>query len=75
MKLQLEKKLQDAENELIQSNLDARLQQLENLDNQQKLYFKNYDDQVQKLNADVANIAKIRESLPDGCFRRMHLEP
>jgi len=71
----LENRLREAEKDLKASDLDARVSQLEKMNEEQKLWIKNYEEEVAKLAADVANIAKIRESLPDGCFRRLHLEP
>lgn len=71
----LETRLREAEKDLKTTDLDARVNQLDKLNEEQKLWIKNYEDEVNKLAADVANIAKIRESLPDGCYRRLHLEP
>lgn len=71
----LENRLREAEKDLKATDLDARVAQLEQMNEEQKRWIKSYEDEVAKLAADVANIAKIRESLPDGCFRRLHLEP
>lgn len=71
----LEQRLADAEKELKNSNLDLRIQDLQNLNQNQKGWIKDYQDEVNKLIRDVNNIAKIRESLPNGCFRRSRLEP
>lgn len=72
---ELENRLRDAEKDLKGTDLDSRVNQLEMLNKEQTKWIKDYEDEVNKLSADVANIAKIRESLPDGCFRRLHLEP
>lgn len=71
----LEQRLEEARQEYQTSNLDDRVDKLRKLDEDQKNWIHNYEDEVKKLAADVANIAKIRESLPDGCFRRLRLEP
>ena len=72
---ELENRLREAEKDLKTTDLDARVGQLEKMNDEQKLWIKSYEDEVAKLASDVANIAKIRESLPNGCFRRLHLEP
>ena len=72
---ELENKLRQAEAEVKAIDLDGRILQMESMENEQKRWIKDYENEVNKLAADVANIAKIRESLPDGCYRRLHLEP
>lgn len=71
----LEQRLRDAERELKTADLDTRVHQLKKLNDEQKKWIHNYEDELAKLAADVANIAKIRQSLPDKCFRRNRLEP
>jgi hypothetical protein len=43
--------------------------------NQQAQWVKNYLDEVDRLQADVQNIEEISKSLPDGCWKRVQLEP
>jgi hypothetical protein len=43
--------------------------------NQQAQWVKNYQDEVDRLEADVLNIEDISNSLPDGCWKRVQLEP
>ncbi|XP_046913817.1 laminin subunit gamma-1 isoform X2 [Dermatophagoides farinae] len=71
----LEQRLRDAEREFRTADLDSRVMHLEKLNEEQKKSIHNYEDELEKLSADVANIAKIRQSLPDKCFRRNRLEP
>lgn len=71
----LEQRLLDANNDYKASNLDDRVDKLRKMDEDQKKWIHSYEEEVRKLAADVANIAKIREALPDGCFRRLRLEP
>lgn len=73
--LELEQRLAEAEKERKNDNLDGRIAQLSKTFDEQKKWIHDYEDEVNKLQSDVANIAKIRESLPDGCYRRMRLEP
>jgi coxsackievirus/adenovirus receptor len=48
---------------------------LKNIREDQNRWMRDYDDEIEKLRRDVANIADIRSSLPDGCYRRVKLEP
>jgi coxsackievirus/adenovirus receptor len=43
--------------------------------NQQAQWVKNYQDEVDRLLADVVNIEEISSALPDGCWKRLQLEP
>jgi len=43
--------------------------------NQQAQWVKNYQDEVDRLQTDVQNIEDISNSLPDGCWKRLQLEP
>jgi coxsackievirus/adenovirus receptor len=43
--------------------------------NQQAQWVKNYQDEVERLQVDVQNIEDISNSLPDGCWKRVQLEP
>jgi len=43
--------------------------------NRQAQWVKNYQDEVDRLQADVLNIEDISNSLPDGCWKRLQLEP
>jgi laminin gamma 1 len=71
----LERRLAKAEEELKSADLDNRMGELRNIREEQNRWMRDYDDEIEKLKRDVANIADIRSSLPDGCFRRLKLEP
>lgn len=71
----LEAKLEDAEKELKKNDLDQRVDTLQSMTDEQKLWIMNYENEIEKLQRDVRNVAQIRESLPDGCYRRIRLEP
>ena len=71
----LERRLAKAEQELKDADLDNRMAELKNIREEQNRWMRDYDDEIEKLRRDVANIAEIRASLPDGCFRRLKLEP
>lgn len=36
---------------------------------------KNYEEAVALLTSDVENVEEIKEALPDGCWKRVKLEP
>nr|CAD7262431.1 unnamed protein product [Timema shepardi] len=72
---QLERRLNAAEDELRQANLDQRLQSLREARNLQTQSMKNYDEELKYLRHEVENIEDINESLPEGCWKRMVLEP
>jgi laminin gamma 1 len=71
----LERRLAKAEQELKDADLDNKMAELKNIRDDQNRWMRDYDDEIDKLRRDVANIADIRSSLPDGCFRRLKLEP
>jgi coxsackievirus/adenovirus receptor len=43
--------------------------------NWQAQWVKDYQDEVDRLQTDVQNIEDISNSLPDGCWKRVQLEP
>jgi coxsackievirus/adenovirus receptor len=71
----LERRLARAEQELKDADLENRMGSLKNIREDQNRWMRDYDDEIEKLRRDVANIADIRSSLPDGCYRRVKLEP
>ena len=72
---ELERKLEDAERELRNANLDERLSKLKTARGQQQGWIRNYDDLIEKLKRDVQNVNDIRQAIPDACYRREKLEP
>lgn len=70
-----EKRLDDAENDVKQADLDQRLNALDEKKNLQNQWKKNYQNEIEQLENEVTNIQLIADSLPDGCFKRARLEP
>ncbi|XP_054719317.1 laminin subunit gamma-1-like, partial [Uloborus diversus] len=72
---ELEKRLEAAEKEHEEANFNARLGELRQSRDIQHQWMKDYTEEVEKMMKDVANIAEIRNALPDKCYRRVVLEP
>ncbi|KAK6627638.1 hypothetical protein RUM44_010117 [Polyplax serrata] len=66
----LERRLDEAEEEVLNSKLDERMQFLKEEKMSQSQLLGQYQDEVDKLREEVANIEKIAGSLPEGCFKR-----
>ncbi|XP_064457402.1 laminin subunit gamma-1-like isoform X3 [Ornithodoros turicata] len=71
----LEERLRQAERDMAQARLDDRVAELQNAREMQLGWMRDYEDEINKLKKDVANVKDISESLPEGCFRRIRLEP
>ncbi|XP_046391414.1 laminin subunit gamma-1 isoform X2 [Ischnura elegans] len=71
----LEERLRAAEEEFAQANLEKRMETLRNNRIQQNQQLKDYEKEVARLRAEVLNIEDIKKSLPDGCWKRLKLEP
>ncbi|KAJ9596346.1 hypothetical protein L9F63_012621, partial [Diploptera punctata] len=72
---ELELRLKEAEADFQGANLDSRIQELKDARIVQQQWMKNYQDEIERLQADVQNIEAISASLPDGCWRKVQLEP
>lgn len=71
----LERKLAAAEKELEDADLDQRLGELRAARNLQSQWMRDYEEELEKLRHDVANVRSIRDALPKQCYRRIQLEP
>lgn len=71
----LERLLALAERELLNADLGARAEALREAQEEQKKWMKDYEDEIEQLKRDVANVEAIRHSLPEDCYRRLVLEP
>ena len=67
--------LAKAEQEYKEADLDNRTNVLNAAKEQQRIWIVDYEKLIAKLQADVLNIDKIRQAIPDRCFRRLRLEP
>ncbi|XP_035213490.1 laminin subunit gamma-1-like [Stegodyphus dumicola] len=72
---ELEKRLEDAEKEYKEADFNTRMGELRQARELQNQWAKDYAEEVAKMQKDVANIADIRNALPDKCYRRLVLEP
>lgn len=72
---QLEQRLLEAEQEIINANLDQRINSLRAARDTQQEWMRSYEVQIEKLKKDVANVQEIRYAIPESCFRRVRLEP
>lgn len=72
---QLEMDLADIERTLVEENLDQQYKDLQQSHDQVKKWVIDYTDNISQLRRDVDNIEEIKNSLPDGCFKNVELEP
>ncbi|PSN35327.1 Laminin subunit gamma-1, partial [Blattella germanica] len=72
---ELELRLQQAEDDFRSANLDGRIQELIDARIVQQQWVKSYQDEIDRLQADVQNMEDISEALPEGCWKRVQLEP
>ncbi|KAJ8665186.1 hypothetical protein QAD02_006848 [Eretmocerus hayati] len=71
----LERRLGDAEADIVAANLDARIRSLTDARVHQTTWVKNYEDEVNRLRKEVMNIEEISKVLPNHCFKNPRLEP
>jgi coxsackievirus/adenovirus receptor len=67
--------LAKAESEYKEADLNNRTITLGEAREQTKIWIIDYEKLITKLQADVNNIDKIRQAIPDKCYRRLRLEP
>jgi coxsackievirus/adenovirus receptor len=73
--LLLDKKLNATEKELNKVNLVEKIESLRGIRNHQNNDIKKYKAEIDFLENEVTNIQEISNSLPQGCYKRTHLEP
>ena len=71
----LESRLQAAKTEFERANLDSRIESLTSAKQSQIQWMKSYQEEVDRLAAEVDNIQDIRDALPHDCFKQLALEP
>jgi coxsackievirus/adenovirus receptor len=72
---ELDKKLNNTEEELNKAKLADRIEELRIIRNHQNSDIKKYRAEISLLEQEVKNIKEISSALPDGCFKRTRLEP
>nr|CAG4643691.1 EOG090X005Q [Lepidurus arcticus] len=72
---ELERKLAAAERDLQESDLDRRLEELRSARITQSSWVRDYEEELARLRLEVDNVQAIKEALPDGCWKRLKLEP
>lgn len=71
----LETYLDQAESELKLVNLEGKIKTLTEAKNNHQRWMKQYQDEYDTLTVDVENVKEILDQLPNGCFKRIMLEP
>lgn len=71
----LEADLRVAEQKVVEANLDKILKDLQNRQTEQKTLIDSYENEIMRLQKEVENVENIAKALPDGCFKRVTLEP
>lgn len=71
----LDKEIEQIETKINETKLEDRVQELQQKHKIQASLITEYNAKIEELERDVDNIKSIVESLPDGCFRRLELEP
>lgn len=70
----LEQELDDAEKELMGTDLQEQYNRLETANDKILQLVAQYEDDLTYLRKEVDNIQEIKESLPDGCFKNIGIE-
>ncbi|XP_035428786.1 laminin subunit gamma-1 [Spodoptera frugiperda] len=71
----LQESLDKAESDLKAVDLDGKIKSLTEAKNNHQRWMKQYEDEHSHLRLEVDNIKEILNQLPDGCFKRIVLEP
>lgn len=71
----MERRLEAAQKEFAAANLDDRIEQIRSARLEQTKAINEYKDQLDLLEGEVENIEAIYNSLPEGCWKRIILEP
>lgn len=71
----LEDELKLAEERVNEAQLDKKLEELQKQQKGQNDLIDVYKSEILRLQEEVANVEQIAKALPDGCFKRVQLEP
>lgn len=71
----LEEQIRITEQKLKETKLEEKLEQLQKDHKSRNELIEQYKLEIAWLQKEVENIEEVIETLPDGCFRRLELEP
>ncbi|XP_022533612.2 laminin subunit gamma-1 [Astyanax mexicanus] len=71
---QIDSSLKDAKDKMEGSELDKKLNDLNDIAKGQEAMINDYDRQIREIRADIANLNDIKNTLPEGCFNTPSLE-
>lgn len=71
---QIDESLKSAKGKMVDSELDRKLAELNDVARTQEDMITDYDRQIREIRADIANLNDIKNTLPDGCFNTPSLE-
>nr|CAG4638917.1 EOG090X005Q [Daphnia magna] len=72
---ELERKLIIAERDFIESDIERRIEEMRTARVTQNQWVRDYEEELARLRLEVDNVEAIKEALPDGCWKRLKLEP
>jgi len=72
---ELEQKLEMAERNFDEQTLDRQIEEMRQARIIQNQWVKDYEEALARLQSEVDNVEEIKEALPDGCWKRLKLEP
>ena len=71
----LERELEKAERQVQDAKLEQILEDLEREQRERSDLVDAYNAEIERLREEVKNVEQIANALPDGCFKRVQLEP
>lgn len=71
----LEQDLRRAEEKVKEVNLDEVLAGLQERQRKQSILIDEYQNEIMRLQKEVERVENIAKTLPDGCFKKVTLEP
>ncbi|KAI0241520.1 Laminin subunit gamma-1 [Lamellibrachia satsuma] len=72
---ELELNLYDAEQTIVDANIETKYNDMLASRHQQNIWVRDYTDELIQLRKDVENIRQINDSIPLGCYKSIKLEP
>ena len=72
---ELELNLYDAEQTIVDADIETRYNDMLASRHQQNIWVRDYTDELIQLRKDVENIKQINDSIPTGCYKSIKLEP